>query len=71
MDSMILRVMLDEAEKMGASGLIGSLVGEVPAIFVEFSSLKKMNRWIAYIESSFSNVRYSCDGFFMITWIEE
>ena len=73
MDNMILRVILDIAESMGGSGNIGDLLthqDKKRAIYVEFASAKRADRWINYITSSYGNVKFSRDYNFILLWIE-
>lgn len=71
MVKMILRVVLDVAETMGASGSIGSLTQNGPqAVYVEFDSAKRANRWIDYVTGSYGNVKFTRDYNFIILWIE-
>ena len=73
MVDMMLRVMLDIAETMGGSGSIGDLTtaqNGKRAIYVEFTSTKRANRWIDYVTSSYGNVKFSRDYNFILLWIE-
>ena len=73
MDNMILRVILDVAESMGGSGNIGPLnpARGIDAVFVDFASAQKLNKWLNYVDSSFGNMAHSQDGSFAIVWIEK